>query len=90
MSEYTNEYNQLITFPKLIDSSIETSVISLNENLINSKERNIKINLTILDENNKLENMKMFCDYSSMMNLNYKLKSACNQIEESIKNFANQ
>jgi hypothetical protein len=82
--------SEIIKFPKLVDSSIETSIVSLNENMINSKDRNIQINLTLLQENHKIENLRMYCDYSTMMNLNYKLKSACNQIEESIKHFANK
>ncbi len=90
MSDNSHENNHLINFARLIDSSVETSIVSLNENLINSKDRNIKINLTLLNEDSKIENLKMFCDYSSLINLNYKLKSACNQIEESIKQIANK
>jgi hypothetical protein len=82
--------DNLIKFPKLVDSSVETSIITVNENMTNSKDRNIKINLSLLNENNKIENLKMFIDLSNFTNLNYKLKSACNQIEDSIKNLANK
>jgi len=90
MSDTNYDKSHIINLPKLVDSSIETSIVSLEENLTNSKERSIKINLTLLNENNKIENLRMYSDSSTLMNLNYKLRSACNQIEESIKYFSNK
>jgi hypothetical protein len=79
--------SELIEFPKLIDSSVSTGIITLDEDYSFSKERQTKINLTILHpENNKCENLNFACDYSNLVNVAYKLKSTCNQIEQSINN----
>lgn len=86
------QFGELIEFPKLIDSSVTSGIITLNDELKNTKEKQTKITLNILDpdRNNKNEELNFFCDYSNLVNINYKLKSTCTQIEESIKHLANK
>ena len=74
----------IINFPKLVDSEINSNIVTLDNNLITVKERISKINLTLMNGNN-LEQISSHCDYSDLVNINYKLKSAIIQIEESIK-----
>ena len=82
-----SEKSEILEFPKLIDSSVSTGIITLDEDYSFSKERQTKINLTILHpENNKYENLNFACDYSNLVNVAYKLKSTCSQIEQSINN----
>jgi hypothetical protein len=70
-----------ITFPKLVDSSITTSIVTLENDFSVSKDRISRLNLII-------DSKTIACDldYPNLVNLNYKMKSACNQIEEYIKN----
>jgi hypothetical protein len=77
--------DEIIKFPKLVDSDISSNIITLDNNLEVTKEKITKVNLSIL-ENGKLSEIITYCDYPNLVNINYKLKSACNQIEESIKN----
>ena len=75
---------EIIKFPRLVDSEINSNIITLDNDLKTIKERISKFNLTIM-KGNKLENISSFCDYPELVNIHYKLKSAVNQIEESIK-----
>ncbi len=81
---------EIIKFPCLIDSEVSSSVITLNNEFVNEKEKITQISLTLLDDTNNLQNIKYFCDFSNMVNLNYKFKSACSQIEECVKTLANK
>lgn len=81
--------DEIIKFPKLVDSSINSGVITYNINDMN-KEKFININMDLLDEHNRINKLNFGCEYFTMVNLNYKLKSALNTIEESIKNMANK
>jgi hypothetical protein len=79
--------SEILEFPKLIDSCVSTGIITLDEDYSFSKERQTKINLTIFHpENNQYENLNFACDYSNLVNVAYKLKSTCNQIEQNINN----
>lgn len=85
----------LIHFPKIVDSEVQTGIITLNENGENLKERVFKVNLSLTEFNpndgvSETKNLNMVSDFSTMVNLNYKLKSACHQIEESIKIISNK
>lgn len=77
-------YNGLISFPNLVDSSVSSSITTLNNDLINPKERNAMISLT-LEDKVSLEEITMMCDYPTLVNLNYKLKSMLQQIENSVR-----
>jgi hypothetical protein len=77
--------DEIIKFAKLVDSDITSNITTLDNNLEISKDKLSKINLTVL-ENGRLNEISTYCDYPNLVNINYKLKSACNQIEESIKN----
>lgn len=81
--------DEIINFPKLVDSSISSGIISFNSNN-NPREKNINIDLELLEENNKISKLNLGIDYFTLVNLNYKLKSALNNIDESIKNYANK
>lgn len=80
--------NDYISFPVMIDSSVANGIITLNDDLINLKERHTQIEIILMNENNKKDKLDMLCDYNSLVNINYKMKSACNQIEEYIKHMA--
>ena len=85
-----SEINRTILFPKLVDSEMETGIITVNHNQIYEKEKIIKISLDIreLDYNNnkkETKKLKFYCDPATASNLNYKIKSSLNQIEEVIK-----
>jgi hypothetical protein len=85
-----SESNRTIQFPRLTDSEIETGVITLNNNFQNEKEKTIKVTLHINENNaetglNEQRQMKFYCEPSTAANLNYKIKSSLNQIEEVIK-----
>ncbi len=77
--------DEIIKFPKLVDSDVTSNITTLDDNLQTVKEKITKINLTIL-EKGRQSDISTYCDYPNLVNINYKLKSACNQIEESIKN----
>lgn len=79
--------DEIIQFPKLVDSSISSGIITFNSNE-NPKDKNINMNLELLEENNKISNLNFALDYFTLVNLNYKLKSALNNIDDSIKNYA--
>ena len=82
--------SDLIRLPILIDSEISSSIITLNDDLISTKERIAKIELLIRNENNENEKFSLNCDYSNLSNIAYKLKSACIQIEDTVKAIANK
>lgn len=79
--------NRTIQFPRLMDSEIETGIFTLNNNFQNEKEKVLKVALYINDPLSKegLEELRFYCDPSTASNLNYKIKSSLNQIEEVIK-----
>jgi len=79
--------SDLIQFPKIVDSDVQAGIITLNENNENLKERLVKVNLKTteyseFDGSLDSKNLNMIADYTTIVNLNYKLKSACHQIEE--------
>jgi hypothetical protein len=77
-----------IEFPKLVDSSVITGIETLDNDFILSKERKTRLNLTINEGPDHQNTISCNVDYPNLVNLNYKLKSACNQIEEYIKTLA--
>ena len=86
---------ELINFSRIVDSDVQTGIITLNENNENLKDRIVKVNLKIneFNANNgvlETKSLNMISDYSTIVNLNYKMKSACHQIEESIKMIQNK
>ena len=89
------EISKIIAFPKLIDSEIETGITTLNNNHINEKEKIIKLTLKINEwdynyDKFESKDLKFHCDFDTASNLNYKLKSSLNQIEEMIKYISNK
>jgi hypothetical protein len=80
--------SELISFPKIVDSSVTSSIITLNDEFQNPKQKSTEITLSLSTNNNSqdLDSLRFFCDYPSLVNINYKLKSLCSQIDESIKN----
>lgn len=80
---------ELINFPKLVDSSISSGIITFNS-IDNPKDKIINMNLEVLEENDKISKLNFGVDYFTLVNLNYKLKSALNNIDDSIKNYANK
>jgi hypothetical protein len=81
--------SEIIEFPKLIDSTVSSGIITLNEDSVSTKERQTKITLSILHPGNlKKENLCFSCDYSNLVNIAYKLKSTCSQIEQSIQHLS--
>jgi len=81
--------DEIINFPKLVDSSISSGIITFDSNE-NPREKIINMDLELLEENNKISKLNFGVDYFTLANLNYKLKSALNNIDESIKNYANK
>lgn len=79
--------NTLISFPKLIDSSISTGIITLNDDIKNPKKRIANCSLSLNETNGKNSNINFLIDYSTLVNMNYQLKSMTNQIEDTIKGF---
>jgi hypothetical protein len=77
----------LIKLKNLVDSSVQSSVITLNEDMKNERERQIKFNL-VLEKEGRLTDLNFLCDYHDLINMNYKLKTACNQIQQAINNLA--
>ncbi len=77
----------LIKMKNLVDCSVESSVITLNEEMKNERERQIKFNL-VLEKEGKLTNLDFLCDFHDLINMSYKFKTACNQIEQAINNLA--
>jgi len=92
---YQENTNGIIQIPKLVDSSVSSGIITLDNEFKNEKQRISKISLTLTEEvshytgspsdKKSFNNLNFICDYSNMVNISYKLKSTCNQIEESIK-----
>jgi hypothetical protein len=80
---------EIINFPKLVDSTVSSGIITFNS-LENPKQKYVNLTFDFLEPNNKISKLNVGCDYYSVVNLNYKLKSALNNIEESIKNYANK
>jgi hypothetical protein len=84
------ETSRTIQFPRLVDSSVETGISTLNSDMVNNKQKVIKISMEVTEwdyNKNTGENkhMKFYCEPEVASNLNYKIKSALNQIEEVIK-----
>jgi hypothetical protein len=80
-------YNNIIHLPELVDSEVSSGIITLNEDRENLKERQTLINL-VLENDNEKENLNFYCDYSCLVNISYKMKSALNSIDLSINNLA--
>lgn len=80
---------EFISIPKLVDSSISSGIITF-DSIDNPKEKKINLNLELLEENNQITKLNFGCDYFTLVNINYKLKSALNNIDEVIKNYANK
>lgn len=78
-----SDNNNIINLPKLVDSQVTSGIITLNENRENLKERQSTINLVL--ENDILN---FYVDYSDLVNISYKMKSALNSIDLSINNLA--
>lgn len=95
----------LIKYNKLVDSEIETSIVTLDgSNTNNPREKTSIITLTFENHNAALTNSidkskinnenimyssKVKVDESVVYNLNYKLKSAVNQINEFVSQMNN-
>ena len=82
-----NSHSNVISYDKLIDSEISTSIITLDSTNypINPKQRNANISLLLSNNSNilcEIEEEKLF-------NISYKLKSAVNQIQARIKQLDN-
>ena len=85
-----SQTSRIIQFPKLVDSAVETGITTLNNDLVNERQKVMKITLEVNEwdyQYNKEENkiFKFYCEQETVSNLNYKIKSALNQIEEVIK-----
>jgi len=80
---------EIINFHRLVDTSISSGIITY-DSIENPREKNIIIKMDIMEDNNKISKLNFGCDYFTLVNLNYKLKSALNNIDESIKNYANK
>ena len=79
---------EILNLPKLVDSSVSCGMITFNSNE-NPKEKIMNITMDTLDNKNKFTKINTDCDYYTAVNLSYKLKSALNNIEDSIKNYSN-
>lgn len=82
--------NEIIHFPYLVDSQVKSGIITLNQDFQNTKERLTEISLQLEGTDQQRRDLKFFCDYPNLVNLNYKMKSACNQITEAIKTMENK
>jgi len=79
---------EIIKFQKLVDSTVNSGIITLNEDYKNLKEKRIKIMLNLQNENGEIEDVNFLCNYSNLVNINYKLKSLLNQVYQSINNLS--
>ena len=79
---------EILNLPKLVDSSVSCGLITFNSNE-NPREKIMNISMDTLDSKNKLTKINADCDYYTAVNISYKLKSAMNNIEDSIKNYSN-
>ena len=79
--------NEILDFPKLIDSSIRGGIITNNQDMQNTKEKITECSLNLNNINGEMEHFNFFIDYETLYNISYKMKSMINQIDESIKNF---
>jgi len=80
---------ELISIPKLVDNNISSGIITFNS-IDNPKDKVINFNLELLEENNQITKLNFGCEYFTLVNINYKMKSALNNIDEVIKNYANK
>ena len=79
--------NEILDFPKLIDSSIRGGIITNNQDMTNIKEKITECSLNLNNINGEMEHFNFFIDYETLFNLNYEMKSFINQVNETIKNF---
>ena len=79
--------NEILDFPKLIDSSIRGGIITNNQDMQNTKEKITEWSLNLNNINGEMEHFNFFIDYETLYNMSYQMKSMVNQIDESIKNF---
>jgi len=83
-----SQAQDILNNPKLVDSSISCGIITFNSNE-NPRHKIMNITMHILDNKNKITQINTDCDYYTAININYKLKSALNNIEDTIKNYNN-
>ena len=74
-------------FPKLIDSSIEGGVVTLDNDFKNPKKRIANCSLELNELDGKKSHINFVVDFQTLYNLSYQMKSMVNQIDETIKNF---
>lgn len=79
--------NEILNFPKLVDSSVRGGIITNNQDMENTKEKITECSLNLNNINGDTEHFNFFIDYETLYNLSYQMKSMINQIDESIKNF---
>ena len=79
--------NEILNFPKLVDSSVRGGIITNNQDMENNKEKITECSLNLNNINGDTEHFNFFIDYETLYNLSYQMKSMINQIDESIKNF---
>jgi hypothetical protein len=92
-----NYDSELISYNKLIDVEISTAVKTLDyTSQVNPKERTAEISFLVEEANNgefNKENRKyttkVEIEEATLYNLQYKLKSAVNQIQDVVKNYGN-
>lgn len=77
----------VLNFTKLIDSNIETGIITNDIDLRNPRERFANCSLEFNELNGDISHTNFLIDYDTLFNLNYQLKSMLNQIDQTIKNF---
>ena len=79
--------DSVFQFPKLIDSTIESGIVTYNTDLKNPKERLANCSLELNETNGDKSHINFLIDYPTLFNLSYQMKSMVNQIDETIKNF---
>lgn len=78
---------QHFNFTKLIDSNIETGIITHDLDLRNPRERFAHCSLQFNELNGDITHSNFLIDYDTLFNLNYQLKSMLNQIDQTVQNF---
>lgn len=78
-----------INFPKLIDCSVETGVVTFDLEQNNPKEKFASCSLEFNELNGDISHTNFLIDYDTLFNLNYQLKSMLNQVDQTINSFNN-
>ena len=78
---------EVINFPKLVDSNIETGVITYDIEHNNPKERFVTCSLELNELNGDITHTNFVVDFDTLFNFNYQLKSMVNQIDQTIQTF---